>query len=186
MNSSSASCGPVPRPSSRSLFGPRAQAAHSSALEVFGLTSRGGEEARGIPCCDVGDVITYARRTELDSRRIVAHLSGHTERRATNGDANEHRGPPSSGADEGFHGWAESTSGKEQITRRSMLAIPRSGYSASAGIVRSQLLYPLSYGRTFTLKTERNTRHAIDAGHRNRWGLGGQRGAQEVERTGPI
>ena len=41
MSSSSASCGPVPRPSSRSPFGPLAQAHHSSALWMLGSTSRG-------------------------------------------------------------------------------------------------------------------------------------------------
>ena len=41
VSSKSASCGPVPRPSSRSPFGPRAQAHHSSVDRIFGSSSRG-------------------------------------------------------------------------------------------------------------------------------------------------
>jgi len=41
---------------------------------------------------------------------------------------------------------------REQITRPVPLPRPRSGHSALAGMLRSQLLYPLSYGRVFALR----------------------------------
>ena len=41
MSCNRASCGPDPRPLRRSLFGPRAQAHHSSGLWTFGSASRG-------------------------------------------------------------------------------------------------------------------------------------------------
>jgi hypothetical protein len=49
VSSKSASCGPVPRPSRRSPFGPRAQAHHSSVLRMAGSTSWPAHDAHEAP-----------------------------------------------------------------------------------------------------------------------------------------